>query len=638
MKRLFIFLQLFCFINILPQSDRIERGNLVMENIPEVPQRIVDKVFQYQNVRSARFADWLPGKQGMLIGTRFGETGQIHYVAMPGGARQQLTFFNEPVGNLIVCPDKTKDMFLFTKDVGGGEFYQIYTFNIDDGSFQMLTDGKSRNGLLGWSNKGDKFAFSSTRRNGTDNDIYVSSIDDVMKVQPIIAEGGEWAVFDWSDDDSELIVVKYVSANESYIYTYNLNTNELIPFNKSNQNISYGAALFAKDKKGIIFTSDENSEFIKLKYYDRATKKITVLTPDINWDVEELELSQNSDKLVFTVNVDGLTKAYMMDMNTMKYKPLDVPEGIVGGFNFSYDDKMLGFTVNTPQLPGDAFSINLDDNKMERWTFSEVGGLNTHKFVKADLIHYPTFDNREIPAFVFKPKGKGPFPVIINIHGGPESQFQPGFSSLTQYFVNEMGIAMVAPNVRGSTGYGKTYLAMDNGFKREESVQDIGKLIEWIKKQPDLDGNRICVYGGSYGGYMVLSTLTHYSNQLKCGIDVVGISNFVTFLNNTQSYRRDLRRVEYGDEREPKMKEFLTKISPSTNASKITIPLFVIQGFNDPRVPVTEAEQILNAVKKNGVKTWYLMAKDEGHGFQKKSNRDFQTNAMIMFLEENLLK
>jgi dipeptidyl aminopeptidase/acylaminoacyl peptidase len=328
----------------------------------------------------------------------------------------------------------------------------------------------------------------------------------------------------------------------------------------------------------------------------------------------------------------------------MKYNAVPgIPVGQVYGLSFHPDGKKLAMVLNTPQSSGDVFVMDLSNNSLERWTYSEVGGLNTSKFSIPELIHFSTFDQvdgkpRMIPAFITKPKGKGPFPVVIDIHGGPEGQAQPYFNPTVQYYVNEMGIAVIEPNVRGSSGYGKSYLLLDNGYKREESVQDIGKLLDWIAAQPDLDEKRVAVTGGSYGGYMVLASMTHFNDRIKCGVDIVGISNFVTFLTNTQDYRRDLRRVEYGDERDPKMNEFLQKISPTTNAHKITKPLFVVQGLNDPRVPYTEAEQIVDIVRKNGGEVWYLVAKDEGHGFRKKTNRDFYIWSEVLFLEKYLLK
>jgi dipeptidyl aminopeptidase/acylaminoacyl peptidase len=356
-------------------------------------------------------------------------------------------------------------------------------------------------------------------------------------------------------------------------------------------------------------------------------------------------LSEKGDKVAFVTNENGISKVYLMNTLTRKYQPIpNLPTGIISNLQFHPDGRQLAMVISSAQTPSDVFVLDTENNKLERWTFSEVGGLNADNFVTPTLIEYETFDKaegkpRKIPAFYYKPKnGNGTYPVIIDIHGGPEGQYRPGFSSFIQYLVNELGIAVISPNVRGSSGYGKTYLQLDNGYKREESVQDIGKLLDWISNQKELDAQRVVVYGGSYGGYMVLACMTHYNDRLKAGIDVVGISNFVTFLQNTEAYRQDLRRVEYGDERDPKMKEFLTKISPMTNATKITKPLFVIQGQNDPRVPASESKQMVETVRGNKGTVWYLLAKDEGHGFRKKSNRDFQTNAITLFLEKYVLE
>lgn len=628
----------------IAQVERKELGNLVIENIPEIPQQLKDRIFQYQSTRSASFQDWLHNNEGILISTRFGETVQFHKVKNPGGSREQITFFNEPVGGATVCPDKTKNIFLFTKDVGGGEFYQIFSFDLVTGTFKMLTDGKSSNGGVSWNNKGDKFSFFSTKRNGMDWDIYIADINNPENAEMVLSEGGAWGVVDWSPDDNSLIVGKYISANESYLYTLNTNTKDLAQINPSPEKISYGGTKFSKDGKGIFFTSDEKSEFKRLRYYDLQTKNITVLTEDINWDIGALTLSEQGDMLAFTVNEGGLDKLYLLDTKTMKHNQVPgLPVGQIYGLSFHPDGKKLALVLNTPQTPGDIFVMNLSDYSLERWTYSEAGGLNTSEFVIPELIHYPTFDEvdgkpRMIPAFVYKPKGDGPHPVVIDIHGGPESQAVPSFSPINQYYINEMGIAIIEPNVRGSTGYGKSYLALDNGYNRENSVKDIGALLDWIEKQSDLDAKRVAVNGGSYGGYMVLSSMFNYNNRIKCGVDIVGISNFVTFLNNTQDYRRDLRRVEYGDERDPEMNKFLNSISPTTNAHKITKPLFVVQGLNDPRVPYTEAEQIVDVVRKNGGEVWYLLAKDEGHGFRKKTNRDYYIWSEVLFYEKYLLK
>ncbi|OGU77452.1 MAG: hypothetical protein A2V93_09455 [Ignavibacteria bacterium RBG_16_34_14] len=625
------------------QNERKEIGNLVIEGIPDIPERISERIFQYQNTRGVSFSGWLPSGKEILIRTRFGETNQVHKVDMPGGARKQLTFFPEPVNGASICPDSSKNTFLFIKDIGGGEFYQVFSFDMKTGIYKMLTDGKSRNSNPDWSNKGDKFTFSTTKRNGKDTDVYLMDIENNSEVS-LITEGGNWSAIDWSPDDSKLLAVKYVSANESYIYLLDLITKKLEQLNPSSEKIAYNNLLWSKDGKGIFIVSDEGSEFQQLKYYDIATKKFAVITNEINWNVDEIELSENGEMLAFTINKDGMSKLYLMDTKTKIYNQVEIPTGLTYSLQFNQTDEELGMVINTPKSPGDFYSLNLKNNILVRWTFSEVGGLNTDNFVNPELIYFPTFDEvngnrRMIPAFYYKPqKTDSPFPVLIDIHGGPESQEKPSFSSFIQYLVNEMGIAIILPNVRGSSGYGKTYLKLDNEYKREESVQDIGKLIEWINEQPELDASKIAVYGGSYGGYMVLASMVHFNEKIKCGIDVVGISNFVTFLENTQDYRRDLRRVEYGDERDPNMREYLEKIAPLNNVKKISKPLFVVQGLNDPRVPVTEAEQIVKAVRENGRNVWYLLAKDEGHGFQKKVNRDYLLNSTILFLEENLLK
>ncbi len=637
------FLLIFSFIGFSQQVQRKELGNLGIENIPEIPQRIKDRMFQYQSTRAASFQDWLHDDKGILISTRFGETAQIHLVEKQGGARKQITFFNEPVGGASLCPDKNKNLFLFSKDVGGGEFFQIYSFDLNTGNFKMLTDGKSSNGGANWSNKGDKFSFFSTKRNGKDWDIYIADLNNPENPEMILSEGGAWTAVDWSPVDSKLLVRKSISANESYYYVLDLSTKKLTQINPSEEKIAYGSAVFSKNSNGIFYSSDQNNEFKKLRYYDLSTGKEKILAEKIDWDVESIQLNKKGDLLAFIVNENGLSKLYLMNTRDYSYSEVkSVPTGLIGGLSFNSTGDKLALTINTPTSPSDVFVLDVKSQKLERWTYSEVGGLNTEYFIVPELFFYETFDQvdgkpRMIPAFIYKPKTKGPHPVVIDIHGGPEGQARPSFNPINQYYAVEMGIAVIEPNVRGSSGYGKSYLQLDNWYNRENSVKDIGKLIEWISSQQDLDANRIAVTGGSYGGYMVLASMIHFNEKLRCGVDIVGISNFVTFLNNTQDYRRDLRRVEYGDERIPEMREFLLKISPTTNANKITKPLFVVQGLNDPRVPYTEAEQIVEAVRNNETEVWYLLAKDEGHGFRKKSNRDFYIWSEVLFFEKFLL-
>jgi dipeptidyl aminopeptidase/acylaminoacyl peptidase len=284
--------------------------------------------------------------------------------------------------------------------------------------------------------------------------------------------------------------------------------------------------------------------------------------------------------------------------------------------------------------------LDVTNGAVARWTESELGGVVAATLNEAELIKWKSFDGLEISGFLHRPAAKftGKRPVIVQIHGGPESQSTPVFLGRNNYFLNELGVAIIEPNVRGSTGNGKTFVTLDNGPKREDSVKDIGALLDWIAAQPGLDASRVMVTGGSYGGYMTLACAVHYNDRIRCSIDIVGISNFISFLQNTESYRRDLRRVEYGDERDPQMRAVFEQISPLNHAAKIKKPIFIVQGTNDPRVPRTEAAQIKETVSRNGTPVWYLEAKDEGHGFARKGNRDFQFYASVMFVKKFLLE
>lgn len=626
-------------------QDRREVGNMILEDVPVVPEEITSRIQQYQNTRSASFADWIPNDQGMLISTRFGNTSQLHTVNNPGGARSQISFFDEPVSNGSFCPSEDYNGFLFTKDIGGNEFSQIYWYDMNARTSEMISDGESRNFGMIWSNKGDQFAFTSSRRNGKDFDIYISDMKSpktaLIKVD---RGGGYWVATDWSPDDSKLIVIQYLSSTKSNSFILDLKTKELTQINDDGTEAVFLANGWDRTGTKIYATTNLGKEFNTMVQYDVQTKKIEYITDDIPWDIEEGAVNKSRTKAAFTANENGFSQLYLMDLASNKYKKVpNLPVGQIYSFKFHPTKEELAMVLNTTETPGDVYSLDLDTGKIKRWTTSEVGGLDTSLFPKPELINFDTYDEvdgkkRKIPAFVYKPlNAKGPLPVMISIHGGPEGQHTPSFSSFYAFLANEMGIAVIAPNVRGSSGYGKTYLKLDNGFNREDSVKDIGKLIEWIENNADFNNDKIAVFGGSYGGYMVLSSMYNFNDKLKCGVDIVGISNFVTFLENTEEYRRDLRRAEYGDEREPKMREYLESISPTNHVDEFKSPLFVIQGANDPRVPATESEQMVKSIRENEGTVWYMLAKDEGHGFRKKENRDRMTEAVAIFLQENLL-
>ncbi len=621
-------------------------GNVVLEDVPEIPADIGEALRRYQNVRSAGLAGWSADGESIYIETRFAEVSQLHRVDMPGGMREQLTWFDEPIGQVARRPGS--ELIAFTMDEGGSEFAQIFLFDPADGSHRMISDGESRNGALQWSDDGRFLAFQSTRRNGRSNDVWMFEFESGQPGEPTMVlespDGSWWGPADFSPDNESLLVVQYISVNDSRIHIVDLESGARRRVAGSDESPSRNLAYaFDAEGQGIFFSSDAGSEFARLAYLPLAEgAEVEIITDDIDWSVSGMALNHARDGAVFVTNENMLSRVYRFDPATREYSAIEsVPQGLVGGLEFSPDDAHLGLVVNNARSPSDVQVMDWDSGELVRWTFSEVGGLDTDGFAMPEVFDYPTFDRvgdrqRRIPAFIYRPESEGPHPVIIQIHGGPESQSRPGFSSTYQLWVDRLGAAVIRPNVRGSAGYGKSYLKLDNGFLREDSVRDIGALLDWIAEQPDLDETRVAVYGGSYGGYMVLASSVYYSDRLKAAVDIVGISSFVTFLENTESYRRDLRRAEYGDERDPEMRAHLDKISPLNNVEKIDVPMFVVQGQNDPRVPVTEAEQIVAALREQGSPVWYMNALNEGHGFRRKENRDLFQEATVLFFETYL--
>ena len=612
---------------------RIERGNLVIEGIPGIPPGVSERLLQYENTRAAGF-NGFTADGGMLIVTRFGETEQVHKVDAPLGMRRQLTFYDEPVAGAAVRTG-ARDAFVFSKDAGGDEFYQGWFYDLQRGQATNFTEAGTRNQAFTWRDDGGRVAWYRSTTDSGDWDILTADPADPSSVTVVLEGEGAMFPLDWSADGGRLLVMKYLSINRSRLYTLDLASGVLDEL-RPDAEVAWGNGRFLPDGR-VLTASDEDSQFQRLVVVDPATDDIEVLTPDIEWNAALLAVSPDGGAAAYTLNEGGTDALYFLDLASGGSRPgPPLPPGLLSFADFDASGERLGFTFSSATSSGDAWVYDRRKGGLVQWTESELGGLDADSFVQPRLIGYESFDGREIPAWVYEPAGAGPHPVIVLIHGGPESQYRPGFSATVQHWVNELGAAVVAPNVRGSNGYGKDYLKLDNGPRRKDSVRDIGALLDWIAEEPALDPERVVVYGGSYGGYMVLASAVDYSDRLAGAVDVVGISNFVTFLENTEDYRRDLRRAEYGDEREPSMREFLESIAPANHAGEITVPLFIIQGANDPRVPASESEQMLAAVRANETDAWYLLAKDEGHGFKKKANVDYMREAVTVFLREVL--
>jgi dipeptidyl aminopeptidase/acylaminoacyl peptidase len=621
---------------------RSERGALVFEDVAEPTAARADAFGPYSEVRTARFGGWLPGG-GMAVLTRFAETNQVHVVDAPGAARRQLTFHREPVARVAVRPGVEAPGIVHARDVGGNEQFQLYWMDLAESTgATRITDGKSRNTQPVWAADGSVLAWASTARNGVDADLWLWSPGG--EARRVTAEAGSWSPLDVSAGGASLLAALTRSINDVVLYRVDGASGAVEKLvdagGVSTYDTRYPAAL--RDGR-LLYASSVGGEFATLRLRDLDTGRERPFGPRVDWDVEELAFAPAGDRVAVLYNEDGSSVVRVLAWPGGDVLSTHaVAFGVAADLAFSADGMRLAWSESSARMPGDVIALDLATGTTTRWTESELGGLPPDRFVAPRLVRYPSFDRvrgkpRGIPAYVFTPAGDGPHPVLVDIHGGPESQSRSSFSAWRQYLVNELGIAVVVPNVRGSSGYGRSWLDADNGRKRLDSVRDIGALLDWIDAEPGLDGKRVVVYGGSYGGYMVLASLVEYGERLAGGVSIVGISHFRTFLENTSPYRVDLRRVEYGDERDPAMRAWMDRTAPLANAARIKSPLFVIHGANDPRVPASEAEQILAAVRANGADAWYLLARDEGHGFRKKGNRDAMQRAVVAFLERHVL-
>ncbi len=621
-------------------TTRVERGSLIFDNIPEAQPEFAEKLEGYLNARQATPLGWSPRGQ-LLIATRFGDVDQLHIVEQAAGDRHQLTFLHEPITYAAFSPDPGRNAYLFQKDADGSEKTQLYYQHVGDSTAKLLSDGKSANGGAVWSNTGREVAFFSTARDGTSYDIDI--VEPEAGTLPRLAVTGDnasWYPLDWSPDDRKLLVLKYVSIGEGYLYVVDLSNGTKREVDPSPAKVGIAGAKYSRDGQGVYLISDRDTDFVKLRYVNLFTGEKTVISAPIPWDVEDLAISRDGHYLAFVSNEGGVGKLNVTDLRT--HQDLTPPKlpgpGLIDHLSFDADGKRLAFGYTPGNRPRDAYVLDLAGNHVEAWTRSEAGPVDTGKFVVPRLAQFPTFDRqdgkaRQLPVYIYEPTSPGPHPALILFHGGPEAQFRPSFDPWIQYLVNELGFAVLAPNVRGSSGYGKAFLALDNGLLRDDAIKDVGALIVWVGLQGAFDAKHVAVAGNSYGGYMALAALVNYGDRLMGGVDFAGINDFISYLTNTAPYRQNQRRAEFGDERDPEMRAYQRRVSPLTNADRISKPLLVVHGRNDPRVPVSEADQIVNRLRSRGGDVWYLQAKDEGHEFRKKQNSDAYYRTFALFLK-----
>ena len=624
----------FCSLTAVAAPEK--PAALIADGIPPIPDEIVSATRPYMEFRTAGFSGWNAVDKSMLITTRFGNTAQLHTVSGPMMARTQISFEVEPVRGTW---SPRGDVLIAIKDRGGDEFFQLYKLN--EGKLTLLTDGKSRNQFGAWSKDGQLIGYTSTRRNGSDNDLYVMNPRDPKSDRRVAeVQGGGWYFSDFSPDGRSAVVANYISISDTDLYLLDIASGKLSAIGDVGKNIAYGGALFASD--GTLWvTSDEGSEFLRLGIIDPASGKFTAISPDKRWDVKDFDIAKDDSFIAYTINEAGVTRLKVLDPKTRAVRAVEgLPAGTASGLEIA-PWGTIGLTLSSARSAADAYAIDPASLAVTRWTKSETGGLDPEKNAEPAFVEIKSFDGETVSGFLYRPdaaKFPGKRPLIIDIHGGPEAQSTTRFLGRTNYLVNELGIAIFYPNVRGSSGFGKRFVNLDNGpFKREDSVKDIGAFLDFLTRDAAIDASRMAVTGGSYGGYMCYAVAIRYGERLKGANCVVAISNFVTFLENTQDYRRDLRRVEYGDERDPQQRKKLLEISPLTHVDKLRVPLMVVTGGNDPRVPASEAEQIIKAVRSHGRTAWSLLGTDEGHGFARKANQDYQFWVSVMFWKQTLL-
>jgi dipeptidyl aminopeptidase/acylaminoacyl peptidase len=612
------------------------RGSLIYDGIPGRPLDSAETLDAYLSARQATPLGFTPKAQ-LLIVTRFGETDQLHLVDHPLGERRQITFIGEPITQGAFSPDPNRNAFFYQRDTGGDGNTQIYYQHIGDPAARRLTDGKSMNGGAVWSNSGREIAFFTTARDGLSYDIDI--VDPESGALPHLAVTGDaaaWYALDWSADDRKLLVQRHVSSQEDYLYIVDLGNGQKREVDSSPSKVAIYGAKFSRDGTGVYILSDRDGDNAKVRYINIFTGDKIDISGRSPWDVERFALSNDGHYLAYVANEGGLGKLNLVDLRTHQdLTPPRVPfTGVIDSLSFDRDGKRLAFGLSAANQPRDAYVLDIEANRLDAWTSSEAGPLDRNKFIVPHLSQFPTFDrtdgkSRQIPVYIYEPASPGPHPVLLVLHDAPDSEFRPAFDPWIQYVVKELGYAVVAPNIRGSSGYGKSFSSLDKGMLREDAVKDVGALLVWLGLDTRFDAKHVVVSGG----YLALATLVNYGDRLRGAVDFAGITDFIGLMSTSAPYLQGEARAEFGDERDTDMRAYLRRISPLTGADRISRPLLEVHGKNDPRVPMSQSDELANRLRSRGATVWYLKAVDEGHAFGKRQNLDAYYHAFAEFLE-----
>lgn len=621
------------------QSEIISPGkNIEAVGVPPIPASLVREVQPYTSIYGLPLAGWGQEKREIWLKGVSSVT-WISRVKSPGIEPETSSIYIQASGIFDIYFQPQGKYLAYTRDESGSESFQLYSYEIGAGKSTLLSDGKSRNTEPVWSNAGEKIVYSSTPSGTSGVNLRLINPFD-PKTDHLLAQssGTYFKAYDWSPDDKQVIFCDFASNTASTLWLVDTASgNKTLLSPKAAASEFYDFPQFSKDGKGIYVVTDHDSDFRRLAYIDLASRKMSYVPSARQWDVDEFQIAPDGKTVAFITNEDGISRLHLFDIAAGKERAVpEIPLGIISDIKWRKDSTELAFNFKSSRTPNDVYSVNTETGKVELWV---ANGVDTSKFSQPELIHWPTFDKRTLSGFLYRPPAnfKGKRPVIIDIHGGPEEQYRPGFGYEDNYFLNELGVAKIYPNVRGSSGYGKAFLHLDDGVRREDALKDIGALLDWIKTQPDLDADRVLVEGTSYGGYLALSTAYTYADRVKAVISDSGISNLASFVERTEGWRREIQRAEFGDERDAKTREYMERTAPLNNAQRMMKPLLIIQGQNDPRVPVGEAARLV-AATKDRIPVWYIVAKNEGHGFVQQENRDYRLYAIVLFVKAFLLK
>ena len=615
--------------------------NLEVVGVPPIPSKLAHDVRPHASIYGLPLARWNPVRREIWL-KGLSSVSWISEVTSPKAAPQTSSIYIQSAGIYDFYFQPEHRYLAYTRDANGDEAFQLYLYEIERRRSTLLSDGKSRNTEPVWSNAGNQIVYSSSPASAEGVSLRLINPFDPKSDRLLEKSSGSYLkAYDWSPDDKTIVYCDFRSNTASSLWLIEVASGKRVSLSeRSSSPELYDFPTFSNNGRGIYVVTDHDSDVRRLAYIDLASRKVSYVPSPAQWDVEEFQLAPDGRTVAFITNEDGISRLHFFDVGAGAERSVpNLPVGVTSDLRWRSDSTEIAFNFKSSRTPIDVYSVNVQTGKVELWATSVTNGVDTSKFSQPEPVHWPSFDKRTLSGFLYRPPSRftGKRPVIIDIHGGPEEQYRPGFLNEDNYVINDLGIAKIYPNVRGSSGYGKSFLSLDNGVHREDAVKDIGALLDWIKTQPDLDANRVMVEGVSYGGYLALATSCAYGDRIRGAISDSGISNFATFVENTEGWRRELQRSEFGDERDPKVREFMERTAPLNNAAKIKTPLLIIHGQNDPRVPVADTNKLI-AATKDRIPVWYILAKDEGHGFVKQANRDYRVYATILFIKQFLLK